>query len=100
MLTKEEVDHVADLARLHVDAKEYELYEKQLFDILNEIEKIEKVDIKGETEIMISPSTNINCYSKDQVGPMLTHDDIFKNVKHSNGDYIVVPRVVGDEENE
>src|SRR5574344_1411697 len=98
MLTKEEIDHVADLARLHVDESEYPLYEKQLYDILKEIEKIESVDVEGETDIMISPSTNINCYSNDQIGPMLSKEDVFKNVKHSNGDYIVVPKVVGSVE--
>lgn len=98
MLTREEVDHVADLARLHVDESEYELYAKQLHDILSDVEKIESVDLKGEEDIMISPCTSTNVYSSDQVGPMLTHEEIFKNVKHSNGDYIVVPRVVADSE--
>lgn len=98
MLTKSEVDHVALLARLHVDDSEYELYERQLYDILSEIKKIEDVDVDGETEIMISPCTNINAYSNDNIGPMLSKEEIFKNVKHSNGDFIVVPRVVADSE--
>ena len=98
MLTKSEVDHVALLARLHVDDSEYELYERQLYDILSEIKKIEDVDVDGETEIMISPCTNTNAYSNDTIGPMLSKDEIFKNVKHSNGDFIVVPRVVADTE--
>ena len=95
MLTREEVDHVADLARLHVDESEYDLYAKQLYDILAEVDKIEKVDLKGEED---SPCELTNVYSSDQVGPMLSHDEIFRNVKHSNGDYIVVPRVVADSE--
>lgn len=98
MLTKEEVDHVAHLARLYVDEKEYDLYAHQLYDILEEINKIEQVDLEGESNIMISPCTNTNCYSQDQVGPMLSKEEIFRNVKHSNGDYIVVPRVVADTE--
>lgn len=96
MLTREEVDHVADLARLHVDESEYPKYQKQLYDILSEVNKIESVDVEGETEIMISPSTNTNCYSSDIVGPMLSKEEVFKNVKHSNGDFIVVPRVINE----
>ncbi|MBR1376997.1 MAG: Asp-tRNA(Asn)/Glu-tRNA(Gln) amidotransferase subunit GatC [Bacilli bacterium] len=96
MLSKEEIDHVAELARLHVDDSEYELYGKQLYDILSEIEKIESVDVEGETKIMISPCTNINEYSNDSIGPMLSKEDILKNVKHSNGDYIVVPTVINE----
>ena len=98
MLSKEEVDHVANLARLHVDDSEYELYEKQLYDILSEIKKIEDIDVEGETEIMISPSTNKNTYSNDSIGPMLSTSDVTKNAKHTIGDYIVVPRVVADSE--
>ena len=96
MLTREEVDHVADLARLHVDESEYVKYQKQLYDILSEVNKIESVDVEGETEIMISPCTNTNCYSSDQVGPMLSKEEVFRNVKNSNGDYIVVPRVINE----
>ena len=96
MLTKSEVDHVADLARLHVDESEYELYEKQLYDILSEVKKIEEVDVEGETKIMISPSTNINAYSNDTIGPMLSTSDVLKNAKHTNGDFIVVPTVIND----
>lgn len=98
MLTKEEVDHVADLARLYVAEEEYALYQKQLYDILEEINKIESVDVGDEKNIMISPCTNTNCYSQDQVGPMLSHDEIFKNVKHSMGDFIVVPRVITEQQ--
>ncbi len=98
MLSKSEVDHVADLARLHVDDSEYELYGKQLSDILSEIKKIEDLDVEGETEMMISPCTNINTYSNDSIGPMLSTSDVLKNAKHTVGDYIVVPRVVADSE--
>ena len=96
MLSKSEVDHVADLARLHVDDSEYELYGKQLSDILSEIKKIEDLDVEGETEMMISPCINTNEYSNVNIGPMLSKEDVFKNVKHSNGDYIVVPTVINE----
>lgn len=94
MLNENEVEHVADLAKLYVYKDEYPKYQKQLHDILSEIKKIEDIDIDGD--IMISPSSNTNEYSNDNVGPMLNKDDIFKNVKHTNGDYIVVPTVIND----
>ena len=98
MLSKNEVDHVASLARLNVSDEEYELYGKQLYDILSEIEKIEEVDVEGEDKIMISPSNNINEYSNDTIGPMLPLSDILKNANHTTGDFIVVPRVIADSE--
>ena len=96
MLSRAEVDHVADLARLYVDESEYELYGKQLYDILSEIKKIENVDVEGTTDMMISPSTNTNTYSNDTIGPMMNREEIFKNVKHSNGDYELVPKVINE----
>ena len=96
MLTNEEVNHVALLARLYIDDSEREVYKKQLYDILSEIKKIEEVDIGDDTDIMISPCNNTNGYSNDSIGPMLSNKEIFKNVKHSNGDYIVVPKALND----
>ncbi len=98
MLSNEEVDHVAELARLYVEEDEREEYRKHLYDILSEIKKIEDLDVEGETEMMISPCTNINTYSNDSIGPMLSTSDVLKNAKHTNGDFIVVPRVVADSE--
>lgn len=97
MLDKSTVDHVATLARLNIDENEYELYGSQLYDILSEIKKIEEVDVSS-SDIMVSPSTNINEYSNDTIGPMLSKEEIFKNVPHSNDDYIMVPTVIADVE--
>ena len=96
MLSKKEVDHVAELAKLYVNDSEYPNYEKQLYDILSEIKKIEDVDVEEETSIMISPSINTNEYSNDNIGPMLSKDEVLKNVKHTNGDFIVVPTVINE----
>ena len=97
MLDRKTINHVATLARLNIDEKEYELYGKQLYDILSEIKKIEVVEC-STNDIMITSSSNINEYSNDTIGPMLSKDQIFKNVKHSNDDYIMVPKVIADAE--
>ena len=96
-LTNEEVKHVADLARLEVKEEQLESYGTQLYDILSEIEKINQVELDEEGPIMISPTTNQNCWSEDQVEPMLTHEEIMKNVPHKTERYIVVPEVLHDE---
>lgn len=94
-LSKELVTHVANLARLEVDEKEFELYQTQLADILTEIDKIINVEVNTE-QILIAPTTNVNCYSNDVEKEMLSKGDIMKNVKNTNGDYIIVPRVLND----
>lgn len=96
MLSKEEVEHVSNLARISIKENEYELYAKQLHDILSDIEKINKVELISD-DILISTSKNINKYSSDEIKPMLNKDEIFKNVKDYNGDFIVVPKVIDND---
>lgn len=95
-LTREQVLHVANLARLNVADDEVIRYGEQLSDILTEIEKITMVEINPNTDILIAPTTNINKYKEDLEGSMLTKEEIFKNTKNTDGRYIIVPKVVND----
>lgn len=45
-LTKEQVQHIANLARLELTAKEKEKFRDQLSSILDYVEKLNKVDTK------------------------------------------------------
>jgi aspartyl-tRNA(Asn)/glutamyl-tRNA(Gln) amidotransferase subunit C len=45
MISKEEVEHIAKLARLGLTEKEIERFQKELSAILNYIEKLKEVDI-------------------------------------------------------
>ena len=47
MLTKQEVKHIAKLARLGITEKEEEKFSKELSSILDYIEKLKEVDISG-----------------------------------------------------
>lgn len=93
MISEEKVKHIADLAKLNVTSEEMSKYQQQLTDILTEIDKILKVDIKNE-EIMISPSNNRNCYSEDVIESHISKSDALKNAKRVKGNYIIVPKVI------
>jgi aspartyl/glutamyl-tRNA(Asn/Gln) amidotransferase C subunit len=47
MITKEEVQHIAKLARLDLSEQEIKKYQEQLGNILNYVEKLQKVDTEG-----------------------------------------------------
>ncbi len=96
ILSKEQVLHVANLARLSVNEEEIDKYGKQLADILTEIDKIINVDIDTNGEILIGPTMNNNTYSEDVVGNMLTKEEVLKNVPHKKGDFVSVPRVINE----
>ena len=93
MISEDKVRHIANLAKLNVTEEEMNKYQKQLTDILTEIDKILKVDIAND-EIMISPSNNKNCYSEDVIESHISKSDALKNAKRVKGDYIIVPKVI------
>lgn len=92
-LTKEEVLHVADLAKIEVDEKDIIKYKVELKQIMNQIDLINKVNI-DEEEILISPSENKNIYREDV---FVNEDvDILKNAPKSNGNYIEIKRFLNE----
>ncbi len=88
-LSKEEVLHVANLARLELTDKEIEDYAVKLKEILDEIDKIQDVSVTTE-EIMISPNDNECILSDDEIIEEINIEDALKNVPEVTGDYIAV----------
>lgn len=97
MINEEQVKHIADLAKLNIKNEEIQKYQKQLSDIMTEIDKIVEVDIEND-DIMISPTDNKNCYSEDVVENHISREDAFKNAKNVKASYITVPKVIEGEE--
>jgi len=54
MISREEVKHIADLARLGLEEKELEEYQKKISSILDYIEKLKEVDVSG-----VDPSSHV-----------------------------------------
>ena len=90
-----DVDMVANLARLNVIDDEKNWYFDQLNDIMTEIKRILDVDVEN-TDIMISPSRNVNCYMNDELSDTLTVEEVLKNASNTKDKYISVPRSLND----
>ncbi len=94
-LTREEVLHVANLARIKVAEEEIEKYQIELKQILNEVEKIN--DVKGyDDERMIAPWSDDTKLRDGEENEMVDPKEILKNVPRKNGNYIEVPVVIGE----
>lgn len=91
-LTKEEVLHVAALARINVSEEDIEKYKVGLKQILDELNRINEVD--AVDDILISPTSNKNVYRED-VG-IDESIDILKNAPKKSGNYIEIKRFVND----
>ena len=96
-LSKEEVLHVAELARISLSEKEIEKYQVELKKLLNNIEKINQVE-NYDDEILIAPWQDNTTLRKDEQGEMLSPKEVLQNVPRHAGNYIEVPVVIGESE--
>lgn len=94
-LTKDEVMHIAYLARINLDEKEIEKYQVELKKLMDDIDKIK--DVKGyDDELMFSPITHNAPLREDSEGKMLDYKTVMKNVPHSTGNFVEVPVMLNE----
>lgn len=94
-LTREEVLHVARLARIGLTEEEIEKYQVQLKKLLDEVEKIKDVELKSDDKL-IAPITHTTELREDVAGEMLDPEEIMKNVPVSNGNFVEVPVMINE----
>jgi len=93
MLTKEEVLHVAHLARIELSEDEIVKYQKDLKILFDQIDKIKELDDFDE-EKMISPCENT--YSLERKSVEVDKDNLLNNVPKKKGNFIEVPVMVNE----
>jgi aspartyl-tRNA(Asn)/glutamyl-tRNA(Gln) amidotransferase subunit C len=92
-LTREEVLHVAKLARLSLDPGEVDLFTRQLNDILAYVEKLQEVDTAGVPP-MAHAVPVVNVFREDEVVPGLSREDALANAPVKEEGTFVVPRII------
>jgi len=96
-LSKEEVLHVADLARISLTDEEISKYQVQLKKLLDDVEKINEV--KGyDDDTLIACWENNAELRKDISGEMLDPKEVVNNAPRHSGNYIEVPVVISEGE--
>ncbi len=98
-LTKEEVLHVADLARIEVTEEEIEKYQVELKQLLDDVEKVNDV-VGYDDELMVAPWDDNTTLRKDLPGEMLDPKKVVENAPEHTGNYIAVPVVISENESE
>ncbi len=92
-ISKEEVLHVAKLARLSFSEKEIGIFTHQLNQILIYMEKLNEVDTsKIEPTYHALEITNV--FREDDIKPSLDKEKVLSNAPKKDRDMIVVPRVI------
>jgi aspartyl/glutamyl-tRNA(asn/gln) amidotransferase, C subunit len=94
-LTKEEVNHIAHLARIGMSDSDVETFQIELKKLLDEVSKI--TDIKGyDDEIMFTPSENKAALREDIEGEMLSAKEALANAPKKNGNFVEVPVMINE----
>ncbi len=91
-LTKQEVEHIAKLARLNLTEEEKELYGGQLSDILAYVEKMRAVETaKVEPTSQVTGLTNV--MREDEIIESGISEKLVANAPESHDGYIKIPKV-------
>jgi len=92
-LTREEVEHIAALARLELSAEEIERYSQQLSAILDYAARLLELNTSG-----ISPTSSVlpprNVLRPDETRPGLSLDEVLQNAPQVENKQFRVPPVI------
>ena len=95
MITRDDVEHVARLARLALSDAEIERMREQLNAILGYIDKLRELDVTN-----VEPTSHavplVNVMREDEVVPCVPTDAMLANAPDRVGELFRVPRIIED----
>ena len=94
-LTKEEVLHVAHLARIKVTDDEIEKYQTDLKKLLDDVNKINDIEVESN-ELLVTPVDHVSILRNDNNTRSVEFNEIKKNVPAATGNFVEVPVMVNE----
>jgi len=89
-ISKDDVLHVAALARLELSDEEVERFTEQLGAILEAVGKVSELDLTG-VEPLSHPLELVNVWAEDEPRPSLPLEQALANAPESEADHFRVP---------
>ncbi len=93
MISKEEILHVAKLARMHLKDSEVESLSKDLSKIIGHVNQLNKLDVKD-----VLPTSHVvpmeNVYRKDEIVPSLSREDALSIAVQKDKGMYKVPKII------
>lgn len=93
MIDKKEIEYLADLCKLNLTEEETIGFEKDLNDLLGEVEVIKEIDTK-EVEITYNVNDMKNDLRKEKVWESLPREEVLKNTSEEQYGYFKILKVV------
>lgn len=97
MISKDEIKHVASLARLEFSDDELQKFTEQMDDIIkmaNELEEVDTTNVEPTMQVVFEDTT----FRDDEVVLGQTREELFKNVPETKDGLIKVPAILDKEE--
>ncbi len=92
-IDKSQVEHVAQLARLHFNDEQLEMFVNQLNSILDYFDKLQDLDTSG-----IEPTSHVvaiqNAFRNDEVKSFADKDLLLQNAPSKENKFFKVPKVI------
>ncbi len=92
-ISREDVEHVAWLARIELSEEEKPLFTEQFNQILDFFKKIDEVDTE-EVPPTYHVLDLVNVYRRDEIGPSLSTEEALKNAPKGEKRFFKAPRIV------
>ena len=89
-IAREQILHVARLARLALTDEEVERLGAQLNDILEAVAKVSELEL-DDVEPTSHPLELVNSWAEDEPRPCLPVDDVFRNAPDRDDDFFRTP---------
>ncbi len=94
LLSEDEVDHIAHLARLELSGEEKTQFSRDLSEILCYVNQLQELDTKDiEATFTVIPLMNV--MREDRMKPSMPTDDALSNAPEREEDYFKMPRILG-----
>jgi len=94
-LTRDEVAHVADLARLDLTEEELDLFTGQLAQVLDHAADVSSLDLAGVVPTAHALAVT-NVLRPDEVEPCLDRDEVLAQAPSVEDHRFRVPRILGE----
>jgi len=92
-ITREQVEHVAKLARLAIGEEEKALFARQLSSILTYAQTLNRLDTSS-----VEPTSHVipiqNVFREDEVRPSLSREQAFANAPDTDAGCFRVPKII------
>lgn len=92
-VSKEEIKHIADLARLEIDESEIDNYILNLQDILNFANIVNNAPVEN-LDVTIGANEAKNVFRKDEVEVFEDNEALLANAKEKERNMFKIPKII------